>query len=141
MSEENQGFILQGLSSDLMRKSMETKHLLQKKGSLYIGTGRSDSDGLMITASLDLPMTFKEGQKFIFATNSNVDLGVEYRSTITPDFFPNDDNLVYNVTVATVPSTSGAPYESAPKAKYAISAASARPSSFSINSRLKRLGS
>lgn len=139
MSEENQGFIPQGLSSNLMRKSIETKLLLQKKGSLYVGTGRMDSDSLMITTSLDLPTTFSEGQKFAFTTENTADLGVEYKSIITPDFFPNDDSLVYNITAAKAESSEESPYPEATHAKYAIFAADSI-SVFNINSRLQKLG-
>ena len=38
---DEDGFIKAGLSSDIMRLSMESKGLLDKKGSIYIGTGES----------------------------------------------------------------------------------------------------
>lgn len=40
LKDEN-GFIPAGLSSELMRFSAENKNLLTRKGSLYVGTGRT----------------------------------------------------------------------------------------------------
>ena len=36
---DSNGFIKAGLSSDIMRLSMESKGILDKKGSVYVGTG------------------------------------------------------------------------------------------------------
>ena len=41
-----------GLASDLMRMSMENKNLLKTKGSIYVGTGRTNKDGVAITEAL-----------------------------------------------------------------------------------------
>ena len=42
-----------GLASDLMRMSMENKSLLKTKGSIYVGTGRTNEDGVAITEALE----------------------------------------------------------------------------------------
>lgn len=42
-----------GFASDLMRMSMENKNLLKTKGSIYVGTGRTNKDGIAITEALE----------------------------------------------------------------------------------------
>jgi len=49
----NNGEIPAGLPGNIMRKSMENKNLLEKKDSIYIGTGEKDKDGVVITDVLE----------------------------------------------------------------------------------------
>ena len=75
----NNGEIPAGLPGNIMRKSMENKNLLKKKGSMYVGTGNVDSEGVVITTTLE-----KGPINTVLLVNNENEL--EYNK-ISPDFF------------------------------------------------------
>ena len=59
---DNDKRLVNGLRADIMRKAMETKALLAEKGSLYIGTGTSDTVGNEIIPKTEALLIGTNGQ-------------------------------------------------------------------------------
>lgn len=90
---DNDGFIANGLRADIMRKSIENKNLLSIKGSLYVGTGVSDSttiDGqtINIPTTNSLNPSVLDVNKILVA-DSTQSLGLKY-SKIVPNMMSSN---------------------------------------------------
>lgn len=96
---DNNNFIITGLRADVMRCSMETKNLLDTKGSIYVGTGRSKSIQVSSGETVSVPITAKLEPNNIYTvltSHESYDNGLGY-SKVTPDMIdPNSG--VFHIT-------------------------------------------
>lgn len=111
------GCIPYGLSADIMRKSIETKHLLGRKGSLYCGTGIYDSDsGTWITTALQRTDILNQ----VLTSNSSHSNQIGF-ALISPDYFPSyDSSVVYNIITSSAYSTSTDRVSQVPNAEIGV---------------------
>lgn len=75
--------------ADIMRKSMENKNMLSEKGSIYVGTGRTNTtDGNTTAETKALPVG-ADGQVLI--ADSNEETGLKWGSTDSLTVFRADN--------------------------------------------------
>lgn len=89
----NNGCINSNLRSDLMRKSMETKNLLNSKGAIYVGKGSEVSipvkDTSVQSISLSTTGSLPAGvDNTVLTCQSNANLGLTYKK-ISPEQLEN----------------------------------------------------
>ena len=100
-----------GLASDLMRMSMENKNLLETKGSIYVGTGRTNKDGVAITEALEPG----EPNTVLTVLDNEGTLGY---SKVTPQMVNSD---TYNIVCSNILSINNVPYaRNVERVNYAI---------------------
>ena len=107
----NDGCINSNLRSDLMRKSMETKNLLNSKGAIYVGKGSKVSipvkDTSVQSVSLSTTGSLSAGvDNTVLTCQSNANLGLTYKK-ISPEQL-EDYSGVWPMKVANADSADNA---------------------------------
>lgn len=133
---DNDGFIINGLRADIMRKGIENKNLLSIKGSLYVGTGVLDSttiDGQTINISTtnSLNPSVLDINKILIA-DSTQSLGLKYSKVVPNMMSSSYGEFDIKVSSAFIASTS----ETATDSTYATYA---QGMNVSLNSKISSL--
>ena len=107
---DNDGFVVNGLRADIMRKSIENKNLLSIKGSLYVGTGVSDTttiDGQTVNIPItdSLNPSVSDVNKILIA-DSTQSLGLKYSKVIPDMMSSNQGKFNIKVSSASIAPTS-----------------------------------
>lgn len=137
-NKDDPSVIPAGLSSDIMRKSMETKNLLPLLGDLYVGTGTVDNvSNTVVTGCLHAS---RIANTVLCADGTSNVIGYHI---LTPEYFySGDDSMVFDIVASGVATDEINRYDSdtpVPTADYALYASS-DTSKGSIEYRLRKYG-